>query len=86
MTATLGIRDKLNKHDAASETCKLSDNLEDAKIEARRLAKRARYAADDLVRDVEHGIRHNPWPSLAMAFGAGALIGMVLFASFKTKK
>lgn len=86
MIATFEIVQELNKRNKTPEVSKLSCNLEDAKIAARRLAKRAGYAADDLIRDLEHGIRHNPLRSLGIAFGVGATTAMAFFASLKTKK
>jgi len=54
-----------------------SQAVEDAVTEAKRLAKRSRYAAEDLIDDAAHHIKHEPLRSVAMGlaigFGLGAL-------------
>ena len=54
-----------------------SQAVEDGVVAARRLAKRSRYAAEDLIDDVAHHIKHEPLRSVAMGlaigFGLGAL-------------
>ena len=54
-----------------------SQAVEDGVVAARRLAKRSRYAAEDLIDDVAHHIKHEPLRSvvmgLAIGFGLGAL-------------
>ena len=51
--------------------------VEDAVSEAKRFAKRSRYAAEDLVEDAAHRIKHNPLGSVslgvAVGLGTGAL-------------
>jgi len=58
---------------------KASHAVEDAMIEARRLAKRGRYAAEDLVDDTAYRIKRDPLRSvaitLAVGLGVGALAG-----------
>jgi ElaB/YqjD/DUF883 family membrane-anchored ribosome-binding protein len=55
-----------------------SQVVEDAVTEAKRLAKRSRYAAEDLIEDATHHIKHEPLRSVAMGlaigFGLGALV------------
>jgi ElaB/YqjD/DUF883 family membrane-anchored ribosome-binding protein len=50
---------------------------EDAVTEAKRFAKRSRYAAEDLVEDTAHRIKHHPLRSVglgvAVGLGTGAL-------------
>jgi len=54
-----------------------SHAVEDAVTEAKRFAKRSRYAAEDLVEDAAHRIKHNPLRSVgvsaAIGLGTGAL-------------
>ena len=54
-----------------------SQAVEDGVVAARRLAKRSRYAAEDLIDDAAHHIKHEPLRSvaigLAIGFGMGAL-------------
>ncbi len=54
-----------------------SHAVEDAVTEAKRFAKRSRYAAEDLVEDAAHSIKHNPLRSVglgvAIGLGTGAL-------------
>ena len=54
-----------------------SQAVEEGVVAARRLAKRSRYAAEDLIDDAAHHIKHEPLRSvavgLAIGFGLGAL-------------
>jgi ElaB/YqjD/DUF883 family membrane-anchored ribosome-binding protein len=54
-----------------------SQAVEDGVVAGRRLAKRSRYAAEDLIDDATHHIKHEPLRSVAMGlvigFGLGAL-------------
>ena len=54
-----------------------SQAVEEGVVAARRLAKRSRYAAEDLIDDAAHHIKHEPRRSvavgLAIGFGLGAL-------------
>ena len=54
-----------------------SHAVEDAVTEAKRLAKRSRYAAEDLLEDTAHHVKRDPLRSvalgLAIGFGMGAL-------------
>jgi len=56
-----------------------SHAVEDAMTEARRMAKRGRYAAEDLVDETAHRIKRDPLRSvaitLAVGLGVGALAG-----------
>src|SRR6058998_3465362 len=55
-----------------------SHAVEDAVTEAKRLAKRSRYAAEDLMEDAAHRVKHDPLGSvalgLAIVLGVGALV------------
>lgn len=96
MPATLESEAKLNKSGAVGESqhtpdllkkaAKTFGELEEAKLAAMHWAKRARYAAEDLVEDVEHGIKRHPLRWLGAAFGAGAALGMLLIVPFKSRK
>ena len=48
---------------------------------ARRAVKRARFAAEDLVDEAAHSVKHRPLQTVAvtfgLAFGVGALIGWI---------
>jgi ElaB/YqjD/DUF883 family membrane-anchored ribosome-binding protein len=54
-----------------------SHTVEEAVTEAKRLAKRSRYAAEDLIDDAAHRVKRDPLRSVAMGlaigFGLGAL-------------
>jgi ElaB/YqjD/DUF883 family membrane-anchored ribosome-binding protein len=54
-----------------------SHAVEDAVTEAKRLAKRSRYVAEDLMDDAAHRVKHDPLRSVglgfAIGFGMGAL-------------
>jgi ElaB/YqjD/DUF883 family membrane-anchored ribosome-binding protein len=65
--------------EAARLKVQASHAVEDAKASARRLAKRGRYAADDLVDETAYRIKRDPFRSvaivLAVGLGVGALAG-----------
>jgi ElaB/YqjD/DUF883 family membrane-anchored ribosome-binding protein len=65
--------------EAARLKAQASHAVEDAKIGAKRLAKRGRYAAEDLVDEAEYRIKRDPFRSvaitLAVGLGIGALAG-----------
>ena len=50
--------------------------LEDAVSEAKRLAKKGRYAAEDLIDDTEYRIKKAPFRSVGMTFAAGLGLGV----------
>jgi ElaB/YqjD/DUF883 family membrane-anchored ribosome-binding protein len=54
--------------------------LEDAVLEAKRLAKKGRYAAEDLIDDTEYRIKKAPFRSVGMTFAAG--LGLGVFAGW----
>lgn len=51
--------------------------IEDGITDAKRMVKRGRYAAEDLVEETAHLIKRDPWQSVAITFGAGFGIGVV---------
>ena len=55
----------------------VSQAVEDGVVSARRLARRGRYAAEDLIDDAAHRVKRDPLRSvaigLAIGFGLGAL-------------
>jgi ElaB/YqjD/DUF883 family membrane-anchored ribosome-binding protein len=59
----------------------ISDKIEDGNIEAKRLLRRGRYAAEGAVEQSAHVIRRSPMRSVALAFSAGMMIGFVLLLS-----
>ena len=65
--------------EAARLKTRASTAVEDAMIEARRIAKRGRYAAEDLVDETTYRIKRDPLRSVAITFaiglGVGALAG-----------
>lgn len=54
-----------------------SETLEDGKVAAERLLKRGRYAVEDGVEEAAHQIKRNPLTALAIAFAAGAALGLL---------
>ncbi len=54
-----------------------SHAVEDGVEEAKRKLKKARYAAEDLVDDTEHYIKHDPWRSVGITFGVGFGLGAI---------
>lgn len=54
--------------------------FEDAVTGAKRMAKKGRYAAEDLIDDTEYRIKQAPFRSVGMTFAAG--LGLGLFAGW----
>src|SRR6266850_5343703 len=52
-----------------------SHAVEDAVTEAKRLAKRSRYAAEDLMEDAAHRVKRDPLRSVALGFAIGLGMG-----------
>lgn len=52
--------------------------VEDGMIDAKRMAKRGLYAAEDLVDDTAHRIKKDPWLSVGVTFGIGMGLGVML--------
>lgn len=57
---------------------KASHAIEDGIVDAKRLVKKGRYAAEDLVDDTAHYIKHDPWRSVGVTFAAGLGLGTVI--------
>jgi len=66
----------------------LTDTLEDGRIAAERLLKRGRAAAEDYLDEATYQVKHNPKAVVALAFGVGALVGVIfgLFAQTSGQK
>ncbi len=52
-----------------------SHAVEDAVTEAKRFAKRSRYAAEDFMEDAAHRVKRDPLSSLALGFAIGLGVG-----------
>jgi ElaB/YqjD/DUF883 family membrane-anchored ribosome-binding protein len=52
-----------------------SDAVEDAMTEAKRLAKRSRYVAEDLMEDAAHRVKRDPLRSVGFGFAIGLGMG-----------
>ncbi len=57
---------------------KVSHAIEDGMVDARRMVKRGRYAAEDLVEDTAHRIKKDPWVSVGITFGVGVVFGATI--------
>ena len=57
---------------------KIENAVDEAVIDAERLARRGKYAVEDAVDDSTHYIKKNPWQSVGYAAGAGLGIGLLL--------
>ena len=53
----------------------MTDAFADGKREARRVIRRGYNAAEDLVDEAAHRVKHHPIRAVAIAFGVGALFG-----------
>jgi ElaB/YqjD/DUF883 family membrane-anchored ribosome-binding protein len=56
----------------------VDEKLEDARIATERLLKRGRYAIEDCLTETAHTIKRHPVTSLAIAFAAGAALGLLV--------
>ena len=63
---------------------RLENAVEGALVDAKRAAKRGKYAAEDIVDDTTHLIKKNPWQSVGYAAGAG--FGLGLFAGWLMRR
>lgn len=74
-------------HEAARLKDKVShvvtDAIEDGKREAKRAIKRGYNAAEDLADEATHCVKRHPLSSVAVAFGAGAVIGALFIGTVK---
>lgn len=61
--------------DVAGLKKKVENAVEDAVLDAERLAKHGKNKFEDVVDDTEHLIKKNPWQSVGYVFGAGLGIG-----------
>ena len=61
---------------------KVAHAIEDGVTDAKRMIKKGRYAAEDLVDETEHHIKQDPWRSVGVTFGVGfglgAIVGLLL--------
>ena len=56
---------------------RLETAVEEAVIDAERIAKRGRHAVEDTVEDTTYWIKKNPWRSVGYAAGAGLGVGII---------
>lgn len=56
---------------------KLTNAVDDAILDAERLAKHGRRAIEDTIDDTTYLIKKNPWQSVGYAAGAGLGMGLV---------
>ena len=52
--------------------------IEDSMIDAKRMAKRGLYAAEDMVDDTAHRIKKDPWLSVGISLGIGMSLGAMI--------
>lgn len=76
-TNAAGAGDRVVRSFAASKAA-VSEALEDGRESVERLLKRTRNSMDDLLEDASHGIKRFPLRSVAVAFGVGAVVGLVV--------
>lgn len=56
---------------------RVGEMFEDVMTDAKRMAKKGRYVAEDLIDDTEYKIKKAPFRSALMTFAAGISIGMI---------
>jgi ElaB/YqjD/DUF883 family membrane-anchored ribosome-binding protein len=64
--------------DAARLKSVASHAVEDAVTEAKRFAKRGRYAAEDLIDDAAYRVKRDPFRSVALGFAVGFSLGALV--------
>ena len=57
-----------------------SHAVEDGVADAKRMIKKGRYAAEDLMDESAHRIKHDPFMSVGITFGVG--LGLGIFAGW----
>ena len=67
-------------HDFKASTDTLSDTWEDGRAAAERFIDETRDRVEDFVHQATRRVKRNPLASIALAFGVGALVGVVLFS------
>jgi ElaB/YqjD/DUF883 family membrane-anchored ribosome-binding protein len=72
----------------AFETLKTqATNAIDSGIEdAKRMVKRGQYAAEDMVEDTQHMIKHDPLRSVGITFGIGFGLGAIVGLLIASRK
>lgn len=56
----------------------VAEALQDGKTAVRQVVKRTRHAAEDLLDETTHNIKRFPIGSVAMAFGVGTMVGVLM--------
>lgn len=65
-------------HDLKISTDTVSETLEDGRAAAERFIGQTRDRVEDLVYQATRRVKRNPLAAVALAFGVGALLGVVL--------
>ena len=65
-------------HESSRLISAVSEAAEDVMLSARRELKRGYYKAEELADEAVYSIKHNPMRSVALAFGAGAVLGWLV--------
>jgi ElaB/YqjD/DUF883 family membrane-anchored ribosome-binding protein len=55
---------------------RIGELFEDAVSDAKRMVKKGRYAAEDLMTDAEYKIKKAPFRSVSLTFAAGMSVGL----------
>ena len=73
------IKDAVKRVERSFDASKsaVADTLEEAKVSAERLLKHCRETAEGYLDDATYQVRQNPWATVALAFGAGAIAGVL---------
>jgi len=57
---------------------KLESAVDEASLDARRIAKHGKHAVEDMFGDTTYWIKKNPWQTVGYAAGAGLGIGLLI--------
>ncbi len=79
---TVGVVEDVAKagYDVEKFKVRAAHAVEDGMAQAKRLVKKGEYAADDLMDDTAHLIKHEPFRSVGVTFGVG--VGLGIFAGW----
>jgi len=71
------------KESATQVSSMVTNAFEDGVVAARRIAKRGKYAAEDLLDQTAHGIKRHPFRAVATGVGIGVGLGVMSMWLFR---
>lgn len=56
----------------------MTQKLEDGKMAAQRMVRKGQHMIEDCMAETAHEVKRHPMEALAIAFAAGALVGLLI--------